>query len=84
MTTHAIIRNGVRTLVASLLAAVLLALLALPAQAGKNSRGGSHIQIQEIQVQKYLDRSTTRTTGTSKGKGQQYMNYKMNNTYISN
>ena len=33
MTTHAIIRNGVRALVASLLAAVLLALLAFPAQA---------------------------------------------------
>ena len=45
MITHTIIRNGLRTLIASLLAAFLLALLAFPAEAkGKTAStdsGGS-------------------------------------------
>jgi len=84
MTTHAIIRNGLRTLVASLLAACLLPLLAYPAQAGKNT--GGRVQHSEITITKHFDKASPmmakkKPAATSKGKVQ-YMNYQMKETYI--
>jgi len=48
MTTHAIIRNSLRTLVASFLATCLLAVWPQSAQAGKS--GGGRVQHKEITV----------------------------------
>ena len=52
-----------RTLVASLLAACLLALLAFPAQAGKNN-GSGRVQHGDLQIQKYFDKATPKSDGT--------------------
>jgi hypothetical protein len=84
MTTHAIIRNSLRTLVASFLATCLLAVWPQSAQAGKS--GGGRVQHKEITVTKYLDKSSVslakkQSAGTSKGKVR-YMNYQMNQIYI--
>jgi hypothetical protein len=86
MTTHAIIRNSLRMLIASLLAACLSAVLPLPAQAGKS--GGGRVQHNEIKITKQFDKATpimakTKPAGTAKGKGQKYMIYKMNDANVS-
>jgi type VI protein secretion system component Hcp len=85
MTTHAIIRNGLRTLVASFLATCLLAVWPQSAQAGKS--GGGHVQHKEFTITKQLDKATPvmakkKPTGTSKGKVE-YMKFEMKDSYIS-
>jgi type VI protein secretion system component Hcp len=86
MTTHAIIRNGLRTLVASFLATCLLAVWPQSAQAGKS--GGGRVQHKEITITKYMDKSSVnlarKSGGTKGGQKLKYMNYQMNNVYISN
>jgi hypothetical protein len=81
MTTHATIGKGLRILVASFFATCLLAAWPLSAQAGKN--GGGHVQTQDLHVTKTVDQASPRKTGTSTGKGQQYIKYDMKNVYIS-
>ncbi|HEY7229632.1 MAG TPA: type VI secretion system tube protein Hcp [Pseudolabrys sp.] len=86
MTTHAIIRNGLRMLVLSLLAVCLSAVLPLPAQAGKN--GGGNARHSDIVITKHVDKSTPilakQKSGTStKGTGQKYMTIKMNDANVS-
>ena len=87
MTTHTIIRNGLRTLIASLLAACLSAVLAVPAQAGKS--GGGRVQHSDFKITKQIDKATPtmakkKTAGTSKkGTGQEYMTIKLNDANIS-
>jgi len=85
MTTHAIIRNSLRTLVASFLATCLLAVWPQCAQAGKS--GGGRVQHKEITITKHVDKASPmmakkKPAGTSKEKVP-YMNYQMKNVYIS-
>jgi hypothetical protein len=85
MTLRTIIRNGLRALVASFLAACLLAVWPQSAQAGKS--GGGHVQHKEITITKHVDKASPmmakkKPAGTSKGKVE-YMNYQMNQLYIS-
>lgn len=75
MTTHATIRNGLRTLAASLLAACFLAFLAFPAEAGKS--GGERVHPSEIVITKPIDATSrkiydarTGTSGKTNGKNQ--------------
>jgi hypothetical protein len=84
MTTHAIIRNSLRTLVASFLATCLLAVWPHCAQAGKS--GGGRVQHKEITITKQFDKASPmmakkKPASTSKGKVP-YMNYQMKNVYI--
>jgi hypothetical protein len=51
MTTHTIIRNGLRTLTASLIAACLSAVLPLSTQAGE-------VRHQDLHITKYIDKSS--------------------------
>jgi len=72
MTTQAIIRAGLRTLVASFFATCLLAAWPLSAQAGKSGgsgggRGGESVNHQEITVSKHFDAATPKSGGNVSG-----------------
>jgi len=85
MTTHSTIRNGLRTLVASLFAACLLAVWPLSANAkGNNS---SRVQTHDITITHKYDKASPvlakKNGGKTKAKSQEYMKFEMKNVYIS-
>jgi hypothetical protein len=84
MTTHSIIRNGVRVLFAALLAAAICAVWPLAAQAKGQ---GTHVDHAPITIQKTNDKasaSLAKTKGTKTTKPAQYMTITIHDAYISN
>ena len=84
MTTHSIIRKGVRALFVSLIAAGVCALWPLAAQAKGNTPRVDHAP---IVIQKTTDKASTTmaktTKGKTKGNKEQFLQYNMQNATIS-